>query len=94
MKLGSFTPVLSVINTRLAGPACPTGRHHHLLRDCLLLCQVPGNQTDPLSPQDQARGRSQAGPRPRRLAGLDNFHLYAIRNRTIIPGINTVFVVF
>ena len=55
-------------------------------------CQVPGNQTDPLSPQDQARGRSQAGPG--RLAGLDNFHLYAIRNKTIIPGINPVFVVF
>ena len=73
MKLGSFTPVLSVINTHLASPACPTGRHHLLLRDCLLLCQVPGNQTDPLSPQDQARGRSQAELRPRRLDGLDNF---------------------
>ena len=73
MKLGSFTPVLSVINTHLASPACPTGRHHRLLRDRLLLCQVPGNQTDPLSPQDQARGRSQAELRPRRLDGLDNF---------------------
>ena len=73
MKLGSFTPVLSVINTHLASPACPTGRHHRLLRDRLLLCQVPGNQTDPLSPQGQARGRSQAELRPRRLDGLDNF---------------------
>lgn len=54
--------------------------HHHLLRDRLLLCQVPGSQTDPLSPQDQARGRSQAGSRPGRLAGLDNFCCELLQN--------------